>query len=78
MPSAESAAPTQACIDHGAAQQFLSLLGKNAVKARLRAFPHRADPAKSEIGARKGPFDLELAEQWQREGRGVYLVINDR
>ena len=53
MASAEAAAaPAQACIDHGAAQQFLSLLGKNAVKARLRAFPHRANPAKSEIGAR--------------------------
>ena len=77
MPSAESAAPTQACIDHGAAQQFLSLLGKNPASARLRAFPHRTNPAKGQIGARKGPFDLELAEQWQREGRGVYLVIND-
>ena len=43
MASAEpAAAPAQACIDHGAAQQFLSLLGKNAVKARLSAFPHRA------------------------------------
>jgi AAA domain len=77
MASAESAAPTHACIDHGAAQQFLSLLGKSPAKARLRGFPHRANPAKGEIGARKGPFDLELAEQWQREGRGVYLVIND-
>ena len=77
MPSAESAAPTQACIDHGAAQQFLSLLGKNPASARLRAFPHRANPAKGSIGARKGPFDLVVAEQWQREGRGVYLVIND-
>ena len=77
MPSAESAAPTQACIDHGAAQQFLSLLGKAPASARLRAFPHRANPDKGSIGARKGPFDLVVAEQWQREGRGIYLVIND-
>ena len=78
MPSAEPAAPpAQARIDRAAAQQFLSLLGKDAVGARLRAFPHRANPAKGEIGARKGPFDLVVAEQWQREGRGVYLVIND-
>lgn len=78
MASAEPAAPpAQACIDRGAAQQFLSLLGKNPASARLRAFPHRANPAKGEIGARKGAFDLAVAEQWQREGRGVYLVIND-
>jgi hypothetical protein len=77
MASAEPAAPTQVCIDHGAAQQFLSLLGKDLTSARLRAFPHRANPAKAVIGARKGPFDLAVAEQWQREGRGIYLVIND-
>ncbi|MEA5473336.1 AAA family ATPase [Synechococcus sp. CCY9201] len=77
MASAEHAAPTQVCIDHGAAQQFLSLLGKDLASARLRAFPHRANPAKAVIGARKGPFDLAVAEQWQREGRGIYLVIND-
>jgi hypothetical protein len=78
MASAEPAsAPTLACIDHAAAQQFLSLLGKDPASARLRAFPHRANPAKGVIGARKGPFDLELADQWQREGRGIYLVIND-
>ena len=78
MASAEAAAaPAQACIDRGAAEQFLSLLGKDPASARLRAFPHRANPAKGEIGARKGPFDLDAAEQWQREGRGIYLVIND-
>jgi hypothetical protein len=78
MASAEPAsAPAQVCIDHGAAQQFLSLLGKDPASARLRAFPHRANPAKGQIGARKGPFDLAVAEQWQREGRGIYLVIND-
>ncbi|MCS5705055.1 AAA family ATPase [Synechococcus sp. FGCU-3] len=78
MASAEAAAaPAQACIDRGAAEQFLSLLGKDPASARLRAFPHRANPAKGAIGARKGTFDLAAAEQWQREGRGIYLVIND-
>jgi hypothetical protein len=78
MASAEPVAvPLQAWIDHCAAQQFLSLLGKDPASARLRAFPHRANPAKGVIGARKGPFDLVMAEQWQREGRGIYLVIND-
>ena len=78
MASAEAAtSPTQACIDRAAAKQFLSLLGKDQASARLRAFPHRANPAKAVIGARKGPFDLDAAEQWQREGRGIYLVIND-
>ncbi|MFN7897679.1 MAG: hypothetical protein ACK5Q6_16285, partial [Cyanobacteriota bacterium] len=78
MASAEAAtSPTQACIDRAAAQQFLSLLGKDPASARLRAFPHRANPSKAVIAARKGPFDLAVAEQWQREGRGLYLVIND-
>ena len=78
MASAEpAAAPPQARIDRTAANQFLSLLGKDPASARLRAFPHRANPAKGRIGARKGPFDLAAAEQWQREGRGIYLVIND-
>jgi len=78
MASAEPVAgPSPACIDRSAAQQFLSLLGKDPASARLRAFPHRANPAKGQIGARKGPFDLVVADQWQREGRGIYLVIND-
>jgi hypothetical protein len=78
MASAEAAtSPTEACIDSAAAKQFLSLLGKDPASARLRAFPHRANPAKAVIGARKGPFELAVAEQWQREGRGIYLVIND-
>ena len=74
MASAEpAAAPSQARIDCTAANLFLSLLGKDPASARLRAFPHRANPAKGRIGARKGPFDLAVAEQWQRDGRGIYL-----
>jgi len=71
-------------IDRGQADQFLSLLGKNPAAARLRAFPHRLNPNRYDkkinpdgIKARKGAYDLNAASRWQREGRGVYLVIND-
>jgi hypothetical protein len=63
-------------IHRGQADQFLLLLGKDPAAARLRAFPHRLNPSRSAIGARKGAYDLTVAHQWQREGRGVYLVIN--
>ena len=63
-------------IHRGQADQFLLLLGKDPAAARLRAFPHRLNPDRSAIGARKGAYDLTVAHQWQREGRGVYLVIN--
>ncbi len=70
-------------IDRGQADQFLSLLGKDPAVARLRAFPHRLNPNRHDpktnpngINARKGAYDLNAASRWQREGRGVYLVIN--
>lgn len=71
-------------IDRGQADQFLSLLGKDPAAARLRAFPHRLNPNRynketnpNGIRARKGGYSLANGSQWQREGRGVYLVIND-
>lgn len=71
-------------IHRGQADQFLLLLGKDPAAARLRAFPHRLNPNRynpktnpNGIKARKGAYDLTVAHQWQREGRGVYLVIND-
>ena len=71
-------------IHRGHADRFLSLLGKDPATARLRAFPHRLNPNRYDektnpngIRARKGSYDLTVAHQWQREGRGVYLVIND-
>jgi Protein of unknown function (DUF3987) len=70
-------------IHRGQADQFLLLLGKDPAAARLRAFPHRLNPNRYDpktnpngIKARKGGYDLTVAHQWQREGRGVYLVIN--
>jgi hypothetical protein len=64
-------------IDHEAAHRFLALLGKDPATTRLRAFPHRDDPRRQQIGARKGVWNLRQAERWAREGRGVYVVIND-
>ena len=64
-------------IDGEAARRFLALLGKEPATTRLRAFPHRGHPRRGAIGARKGSFYLARAARWQREGRGVYVVIND-
>ena len=66
MPSAESAAPTQACIDHGAAQQFLSLLGKAPASARLRAFP----TAPTLPRGRSAPAKALLIWNWRSSGSG--------
>ena len=63
-------------IDAGQAARFLRLLGKTDADARLRAFPHKQNPNRAAIGARKGHFDLHQAQQWQDEGRGIYVVIN--
>ena len=73
----ELEAPYVWAIDRQTARRFLSLLGKEPASTRLRAFPHRGDPRRGQIGARKGSFDLGRAERWQREGRGIYVVINN-
>ncbi|CAK6698824.1 DUF3987 domain-containing protein [Synechococcus sp. CBW1107] len=59
------------------ANLFLQLLGKDPATARLRAFPQKKNPRCAELGARKGPFDLDIADRWQQEGRGLYVVIGD-
>ena len=71
-------------IDRAQADKFLSLLGKDPATARLRAFPHRLNPNRfnadtnpNGIKARAGSYDLAKASLWQREQRGVYLVVND-
>ena len=64
-------------VDPQTASRFLQALGKDPSTARLRAFPHKHSLRKREIGARSGGWDLERAQQWQQEGRGIYLVIND-
>jgi hypothetical protein len=71
-------------IDRSQADHFLELLGKDPATARLRAFPHRLNPKRHDpktnpngIKARAGAYDLALASRWQRDERGIYLVIND-
>lgn len=64
-------------IDRAQADRFLELLGKPAAVARLRAFPHRDNPRRQSLKARKGPYDLTAASRWQQDGRGLYLVVND-
>ena len=65
-------------VEHNRGHHRRVATPEDPASARLRAFPHRANPAKGRIGARTGPFDWEAAEQWQREGRGIYLVHNAR
>lgn len=64
-------------IDFDEARRFIALLGKPAGAIRLRAFLHRDHPDKGTDKGRKGGASKKLIEQWQAEGRGVYVVIND-
>lgn len=64
-------------IDFDEARRFIALLGKPAGAIRLRAFLHRDHPDKGADKGRKGGASKKLIEQWQAEGRGVYVVIND-
>lgn len=64
-------------IDFSEARRFIALLGKPAGAIRLRAFLHRLHPDKPNDKGRKGGASKSLIKQWQSEGRGVYVVIND-
>lgn len=64
-------------IDFTEARRFIALLGKPAGTIRLRAFLHRDHPDKPNDKGRKGGARKPLIKQWQEEGRGVYVVIND-
>jgi phage/plasmid-associated DNA primase len=64
-------------IDFDEARRFIALLGKPAGTIRLRAFLHRLHPDKPNDKGRKGGARKPLIKQWQAEGRGVYVVIND-
>lgn len=57
--------------------RFLTLLGKPKGTARLRAFFPSGDPRKADDKGRKGAGSIQAIEEWQREGRGVYAVVND-
>jgi hypothetical protein len=63
--------------DSALIKRFLDLLGKPQGTCRLRAFFPSGDPRKDDDKGRKGNGMPSLIEEWQREGRGVYVVIND-
>jgi hypothetical protein len=67
---------TAALIDASQAHRLLELLGKKPSRTRLRAFAHKHNPDRRQIGARSGPFNLADAARWQRGGRGIYFVVN--
>ena len=64
-------------FDRDEARAFIRALRKPAGSIRLRAFYHSENPAKQGDSGRKGGPDPALIEQWQQEGRGIYIVIND-
>jgi phage/plasmid-associated DNA primase len=64
-------------VDFTEAQRFLALLGKPPGTIRLRAFYHAKNPKKAGDPGRKGGPSRSAIEQWQADGRGVYVVIND-
>ena len=64
-------------FDRDEARAFIRALRKPADAIRLRAFYHSDNPAKQNDSGRKGGPDPALIQQWQEEGRGIYIVIND-
>lgn len=64
-------------FDRDEARAFIRALRKPADAIRLRAFYHSENPAKKDDKGRKGGPDSALIAQWQSEGRGIYVVIND-
>ena len=67
-----------ALFDPTPALAFLEALGKDPAACRVRAFAHKNNPRRDAIGARKGQgIHAGELNRWQREGRGLYVVIND-
>ena len=68
-------APSCLIVDAVDAHLHLDLLHKDEFTTHLRAFPHKG----GSMGARTGLFnqDLERFSEFNAEGRGVYLVINN-
>ena len=63
--------------DFDAIRAFLKVIGKPTGTARLRGFYPAGHPQKANDQGRKAPPSRNAVEQWQAEGRGVYVVIND-
>ena len=70
-----SLAPSCLIVDAVDAHLHLDLLHKDEFTTHLRAFPHKG----GSMGARTGLFgqDLDLFSQYNAEGRGIYLVVNN-
>lgn len=64
-------------LDFAEGQRFIEALGKPPGTVRLRAFLHKEHLDKAGDLGRKGGMSRSLVNQWQAEGRGVYVVIND-
>lgn len=64
-------------LDLKAARQFFQILSKSKDAARLRGFYPSGHPFKAGDAGRKATPSRQTIEQWQAEGRGVYIVIND-
>ena len=63
--------------DFSAIRTFLRVIGKPTGTARLRGFFPNGHPSKGDDRGRKAPPSRNVVEEWQAEGRGVYVVIND-
>ena len=61
-------------LDAALAHLWLDLLGKDEHDTCIRAIPHKGKTGT----ARKGTFahDLERAQEWQKQGCGLYAVVN--
>ena len=64
-------------FDHQQAELFLQLLGKDPAQTRIRGFFEKHDPRKAGDHGRKASYSRQQVVQWIRQGRGIYVVIND-
>ena len=64
-------------VDFDAARLFFKILKKSKDAIRLRAFYPSGHPFKAGDSGRKAAPTRAIVEEWQAEGRGVYVVIND-
>ncbi len=66
-----------AAPDFDQVRAFLRILGKPVGTVRLRAFLPNGHPDKATDSGRKQLARRGIVEQWQAEGRGIYIVVND-
>ena len=65
-------------IDAAQLLHFVQLLEKYPNETHVRAFPPNGG-IHTDLGARVGVLDRDLdrIQQWNQEGRGIYVVINN-